>query len=315
MFDHLTQTKRDAVRRALAAFGAAPEIEPVSGGLSGSGVWRVRGWGRQAILKVERPPDGLNDPVRQYACMAIAADAGVCPRLLFADAQAGVALVEHVESRPRPDRSTMLREAGAMLRRLHAAPAFPPLVDFPDGLDQLIARLQALDLVDAAALAPLLNRWSELRAACRWGEDGLVASHNDPNPRNLIWDGRRLWLVDWEAAFLNDPMIDLAIIANYFAPGDADDAALLNVYLGSSPDRRRLQRLGLMRQVCRIYYGVMMINASAGWTPPPAARRLQAPPHDQVVADIAAGRITLAEPAERFAYGAAMLNLVVAGQA
>ena len=69
-------THRPAVRRALAeAFGAAPiqSLEPISGGLSGSGVWRVRVAGGTSILKVEPPPDGLFDPHRLYACMQIAA--------------------------------------------------------------------------------------------------------------------------------------------------------------------------------------------------------------------------------------------------
>jgi thiamine kinase-like enzyme len=314
MFDHLPISKRDAVRRALGSLGAITAIEPVSGGLSGSGVWRVHAENRCVILKVEPPPDGLNDPVRQYACMAIAAEAGVSPGLLFADAATGVALTQYIEGRPFPDRSTLLRQAGELLRRLHGAPRFPPLVDFLDGLDQLIARLQNLDLVDAAALEPVLGRWADLRLACSWGEDGLVSSHNDPNPRNLIWDGERVWLVDWQAAFLNDPMLDLAIIANYFAPEPTDEEALLGAYLGSSPCRRRLERLRLMRQVGRIYYGVMMINSAAGWVPPNRARRLQAPPHAEVIAEIANGRISLAEPSDRFAYGAAMLNMVLDGE-
>ena len=191
MLDLFPASKRDAIGRTLAGLGQVQAIEPLSGGLSGSGIWRVRAAGRSAVLRIERPPDGLNDPARQYACMAIAAEAGVAPALLFADPDAGVGLVEQIEARPLPPREILLEAAAGLFRRLHAAPVFPPLVDFPDGVAQLIARLQGLDLVEASALAPLLENWPRLLGDCRWGEEGLVASHNDPNPRNLIWDGRR----------------------------------------------------------------------------------------------------------------------------
>lgn len=315
MFDQLPSVRRDAVARALAGLGRVQSIEPLSGGLSGSGVWRVQAGGRQAILKLERPPDGLNDPVRQYACMAIAAEVGVAPKLLFADAGAGVSLVARIEARPLPERPVLLAEAAGLLRRLHAAPVFPALVDFPDGVAQLISRLQGLDLIEAEALAPLLEAWPQLKDACGWGEDGLVASHNDPNPRNLIWDGERLWLIDWEAAFRNDPLVDLAIVANYWGSGAADADALLEIYLGAPPGRRARNRLAAMQRVCRVYYGVVLINSAIGWTPPPEARRLQAPALADISAAIGTGRITLADPADRFAYGAAMLNLVLAGGA
>ena len=315
MLDLFPPSKRDAVGRALAQLGPIGGIEPLAGGLSGAGVWQVRleaGW---VVLKIDKPPDGLNDPARQYACMGIASEVGAAPKLLFADAVAGVSLVERIEARPLPARRELLEAAAALLHRLHAAPAFPPLIDFPEGVAQLIVRLQGLDLVDPAALAPLLELWPRLRADCRWGEDGLVASHNDPNPRNLIWDGQRLWLIDWEAAFRNDPFVDLAIMANYMAPGPDDDAALLEAYLGRRPTAARLERLRSMRRLCRVYYGVVLINTAMGWRPPPGARRLEVAPLHEISAEIAAGRVTLAAPHERFAYGAAMLNRVLADRA
>src|SRR5205823_3190082 len=42
---------------------------------------------------------------------------------------------------------------------------------------------------------------------------GLVLSHNDVNPTNLIFDGERLLLLDWEAAGPNDRWFDLATVA------------------------------------------------------------------------------------------------------
>ena len=73
----------------------------------------------------------------------------------------------------------------------------------------------AFSVEEVYAVAEALRR---LSAAYPWNEGGPVASHNDPNPRNIIFDGARLWLVDWETSFRNDPMVDLAIVTGELAP-------------------------------------------------------------------------------------------------
>jgi thiamine kinase-like enzyme len=49
----------------------------------------------------------------------------------------------------------------------------------------------------------------------RHDESNWVSSHNDLKPENILFDGNRVWLVDWEAAFLNDRYVDLAVVANF----------------------------------------------------------------------------------------------------
>ena len=56
----------------------------------------------------------------------------------------------------------------------------------------------------------------------------MVSSHNDLfKPDNILFDGQRIWLVDWEAAFLNDPYADLAAVANQVVTNDEEEMAYL----------------------------------------------------------------------------------------
>jgi thiamine kinase-like enzyme len=43
-------------------------------------------------------------------------------------------------------------------------------------------------------------------------QQGWVSSHNDSIPSNILFDGDRLWLIDWESAYRNDPLVDVAIV-------------------------------------------------------------------------------------------------------
>lgn len=42
----------------------------------------------------------------------------------------------------------------------------------------------------------------------------LMLCHNDLNPKNILLDGGKAWLIDWESAGMNDPLFDLALVAH-----------------------------------------------------------------------------------------------------
>ena len=59
-----------------------------------------------------------------------------------------------------------------------------------------------------------------------------VSAHNDINPRNVLFDGAQLRLVDWELAFRNDPLADVANIANNFSEVPDVGTLVLEGWLG-----------------------------------------------------------------------------------
>ena len=79
-----------------------------------------------------------------------------------------------------------------------------------------VLRDYAHTLREAAAAAPtspaLLAAAEPLEAAV--GPVEIVFGHNDLLPANLIDDGDRLWLVDWEYAGFNSPLFDLGGLAS-----------------------------------------------------------------------------------------------------
>ena len=308
---------RAAVARGLtAAFGVAePEsVVALGGGLSGAGVFRIRVGGVAYLLRLDQARDGFRDPQRAYACMRIAAAGLLAPRVRYADAEDGVAIMDFIEERPlsleycgTPDE--LVVEAAQTVRALHACPPFPPLVDYLDGIDALVAQFQARGLVAPAAMAELLDRYRELRARYRTDPADLVASHNDLNPRNILYDGSRLWLVDWESAFLADRYVDLACIANLFARTPAQEDLLLATYFGAA-DATRRARLQVMRQVNHLFYGLVMANAVGDQ---PQARDLSGRSLEDLHEALTLGEPVLDTEAGRFGYVRARLAAAIEG--
>lgn len=313
----IPEAHRAAVARALnAAFGTS-ELDgarPLGGGLSGAQIFRIRVGGIAYLLRIEAARDAFRDPVRGYACMQIAADGLLAPRVRYASAEDGVAILDFIEERSLTldypgDREALIVEVAQGVRALHAGPPFPPLVDYLDGMDALVAQFQARGLVAPAAMEELLDLYGVLRAGYRTAPGDLVASHNDLNPRNMLYDGARLWFVDWESAFLADRFVDLACIANLFAHTPAQETLLLRAYFGQVDEAHRA-RLYVMRQVNHLFYGLVMAGAVVGQ--PPAAD-LSGPTLASLHEALGLGEPVLDTDAGRFGYAKARLAAALSG--
>lgn len=263
-----------AAEALRAAFGGSPvtDVRPITGGFSGARVFRVEAEGRPWLLRLPIGHDAVRDPARWLPCLQIAAEAGIAPPLRYADLATGACITAFIEGRPLAEgfagpRRPMIEALGALARRLHATPAFPPLVDYMDGMAGLIDQLRSLDLMSAEALELELTGYADLDRAYRGLAPEPVSSHNDLNPRNILVEGERFWVVDWEAAFLADRYVDLATLANNATRDDAELAVLTAAYFGRAPTSAETARLFLARQVNRVFYGVMFLSGLAAERP------------------------------------------------
>src|SRR4029078_3304190 len=101
--------------------------------------------------------------------------------------------------------------------RLQNASDFPRLAEYPAIVAHFLGLVRASSMFLPGMLDEHSEAFARIRDAYSWDASSLVASHNDLNPSNVLFDGRRLWLVDWETACLNDPLVDVATAANFLA--------------------------------------------------------------------------------------------------
>jgi thiamine kinase-like enzyme len=76
----------------------------------------------------------------------------------------------------------------------------------------------------------------------------------------MLFDGNRLWLVDWEAAFQNDRYADLAVVANMIVTNESEERLYLQEYFGETPDEYRRARFYLMRQLAHMFYAMAFLT-------------------------------------------------------
>jgi len=276
LIDSIPEPQREPTRSALAcALGqsAVSAWRPVVGGASGALTYHIEAGREQRFLRIETRRDFTRNP-HQYVCMRAAADAGIAPPLLYLDADAGIAIMDWIAPRPLaeyPGGAMALAEAlGHLVRRLQETPVFPELRDYPVLLGRLLDFLRTSGRFAPGLLDPHAEAFARIRDGYPWQRSPAVSSHNDPNPRNILFDGARLWLVDWETSYRNDASVDVAIMVDNLAPTPDLETHLLAAWLGRPPDDAARARLTLMRALTRLYYAGLLLGLSPASSEPHA---------------------------------------------
>ena len=90
----------------------------------------------------------------------------------------------------------------------------------------------------------------------------LVPCHCDYQPTNLVVQGDKLYVLDWEFAGMNDPIYDVACYGN---AGFDKALLLLEAYVGHKPVKEELQRLYFHRAFqCLQWYNVAIFKDRIG---------------------------------------------------
>jgi aminoglycoside phosphotransferase len=271
----IPQEKSAAVTRGLReAFGVTgfEDIRMIKD-LASSKVFRIIVRGSPFLLKISTR---ASDPARHYACMKAAAEAGVAPRVWYTSVEDSVSIEDFVEAKPLPVAEALVR-LPALLRRLHALPPFcrAPfnttctfLLDKGPVLDGFLQKFQADNILPKTESEEFFARLAEVAAVYPYDDAEMVSSHNDLfKPDNILFDGQRVWSVDWEAAFLNDRYADLAAVANQVVTNDEEEMAYLQEYFGAAPDEYQLARFHLMQQIAHLFYTMAFLSLGSSGKP------------------------------------------------
>lgn len=106
----------------------------------------------------------------------------------------------------------------------------------------------------------LRRKLEEMREA--YAQVKLVPCHCDYQPTNLVINGDKLFVLDWEFAGMNDPFYDIACYGN---AGLDKALSLLASYVGHEPTNDELRRLFFHRAFqCLQWYNVAIFKDLVG---------------------------------------------------
>jgi thiamine kinase-like enzyme len=244
--------------------GPSTTITKIAAGLSGAGVYRVESSGQAYVLKVA----GVGEPAeawrRKLHIQQLAANAGLAPRVVHVDEARRAVVSAFVVDLSFPafygnpnTRDAAVTLLGKTLRRLHDLPQPPENSrDARDFISTTWSQLESSFAVPPFVGDTVRRVLAEEPPA---SDRSAVLCHNDVNPTNLVYDGERLLLLDWETAGVNDPFYDLAAISVFARMDEATCRRMLEAY-DDQPVAQLPARLGYNRRLVAAFAGTIFLR-------------------------------------------------------
>ena len=187
-----------------------------------------------------------------------AAASGVAPRVAHSLPEWQVFVLDwlpattmSIESLRAPGMPTRL---ATTLRQLHAGPRFRDDFDMFRVSERYLALVDERDIPIPMGYRAHLDRLPLIEAALARHPLASVPCHNDLLAENVLDDGTRLWIVDYEYSGMNDPAFELGNTCQELGYSPDQVAELARAYFGEATPallaRMRLQ----------------MIMSDVGWT-------------------------------------------------
>ncbi len=252
-----------ALARVPVLAGRELTLTALSGGLTNRNLLvAVSGTDERYVIRLAGNDTHLLGISRdlEHAATVAAAGAGVGPEVVAFLRAEGILVTRFIAGSPVSPEALhdrgMLERVADSLRRVHGGPPVPGLFA-PRRTAELyaaLARARGTEPPLAWARAEAVGR--DIERACLAARQPLAPCHNDLLSANLIDDGRRIRIVDWEYAGMGDPWFDLGNLSINHGLTPDEDAHLATSYLGRAPAPHELARVALMRVASDIREGM-----------------------------------------------------------
>lgn len=240
------------------AFGSGYtwKISDLKGGFSGASIYVAESDDKKVIVRFfDHLPSETKTLVRNNV---VASEGGYGPKVYYHDEDEGVIVADFIVN-TKVDPSTLHPDLAILLQKIHSGPDFESRATMWD--------YNAHELVELAQKKQSLIHVAEIKSKY----DAVVQKilphrmmkpcHRDLNPGNLIYHKGQFFAIDYDAAGMDDPFIDLAQLVLFYFPTVESERKFLSLYLGHEADEKDLEKLEDYKNIVRFFYGIGFSNA------------------------------------------------------
>jgi thiamine kinase-like enzyme len=219
--------------------------------------------GEQYVLRL--PGKGTEEYINranEHQAASEAARAKVSPDIVHFDDKTGVMVTRFIDNAitMTPEgfdkRKGAAARAGEVFKKLHTSGAkFNFRFELFEMIDSYLKVLKGRDGVELPeGYHDALKDAKHVRKALSAHELPLAPCHCDPLCENFLDTGKRMWLVDWEYAGMNDPLWDLGDLAveGRFTPELEEE--LLSAYFPQGPSAAERGRFVIYKAMCDLLW-------------------------------------------------------------
>jgi thiamine kinase-like enzyme len=210
------------------------------------------------------PGDGTEEYIdrkNEAVAAAEAAAAGVSPEVLHVEPATGIMVTRFIDGAVTMTPEAFAARAGASVRagealsRLHGSGAvFPFRFELFAMIDEYLAILSTKDVTLPEGYHQVVDEAEAVRTALSAHPVPLAPCHCDPLCENFLDTGKRMWIVDWEYAGMNDPMWDLGDLSVEAGLTPQQDSEMLAAYFGAEASVFDHGRMVIYKAMCDLLW-------------------------------------------------------------
>jgi len=246
----------DKTRNAIKViFGVEMPSDMVmlDGGGSSSTMYKFKVRNKSYVLRMMGFDQSIKDRGIQVECAQYGGRLNIAPKCYYADAEHGIIIMDYINQVPMT-KEVMLQQMPGLLSKLHYSEKVPkPFYDIFPYINDLIGEI--IKITPSIKLRDYFKSIKEVMSILH-NHRQIASCHNDLNSENVLYDGKQVYLVDFEAAGLEDPYFDLATVCQQNCLETEEEFAFLEQYLSKKPNILELSKLCLMKQVSYCYHAV-----------------------------------------------------------
>ncbi|MDH4411900.1 MAG: choline kinase family protein [Rhizobium sp.] len=255
---------------ALPCWNGAIEISVLKGGLSNESFLVADASGRHVVRFGTDYPFHQVYRDRELMTARAAHEAGFAPKVEYAEPGIMVSTFLDARTFSGDDVATAYERVALLLRRFHTEmPRHVSGAGFMFWPFHVVRDYARTLEAGGSRMIPELGRYLVLAEQLEAVQTPLpiVFAHNDLLPSNILDDGERLWLIDFEYAGFSTAMFDLAGATSNAGLTPDQSEAFLGVYFGGvpSPEIRRslaaMQCASLLREAMWSMTSELHLNA------------------------------------------------------
>ncbi|MCE5293169.1 MAG: phosphotransferase [Chlamydiales bacterium] len=228
-------------------------LEPLGGGFSGGHLYILHYNNKQYIVRRTGGVFGPKGIQQEIAILMEANKAGICPDILYMNAETGLIIMEKIDSLfPAefcPGLMTSSDEMmNQMLGHLRSIQKLKPDADVVTKRNDLF---YVKKFISTPQVSTLSSEIQKMLADCLVWELGtdLAINHNDLHMRNILYDGKKLFIIDWECAGYGPKDYDVANFCNDQVMTKEAGLAFYERYLERAPTNEEMLRFKRLRVI------------------------------------------------------------------
>ena len=228
------------------------------------------------VYVLRLPGEGTSDYIdreAEFKNASIASAAGVNAEITHFDVNTGTMMCRYISNARTMDIEGLrdlevLKKAGQAFRQLHdCGQKFVGQFDLFEQLERYLDVLRALNADLPDGYAEVQKDAEAIRAALSAHELPSKPCHCDPMVENCIYDGEKMFIIDFEYAGNNDPMWDLGDLSVEGDFSDEQDLEFMTAYFGQTPNAFDVGRMVMYKAMCDLLWTLWGVVQHANKNP------------------------------------------------